>query len=177
MAAASIRAFEITGSFDAVRNLDGLMVVKVMSTYYACADRSLAEKLHLSPRFSMTSTIGGNSPQTMINKAAGMISRGESDSILVTGAEAYYPREQDAKVRGNRLFQGFPADYDGDDIVGATPIEVRHGLSLPVHGFPLFETALWAESGLDLAAYMRQIGKQWAGAEPLKSSLCKAYNV
>lgn len=52
MAAASRRAFEMTGSFAVPRSLDGVMVVKVMSTYYASADRSLADKMGLSPRMA-----------------------------------------------------------------------------------------------------------------------------
>jgi acetyl-CoA C-acetyltransferase len=163
MAASSIRAFEMTGSFDVRGSLDGVMVVKVMSTYYASADRYLAEGLGISPRFSMTSNIGGNSPQASINKAAGMIARGELDSVLIAGAEAYYPRDKSRHPEGNRLFQGFSSDYEGDDIIGATEWEARHGMSLPIHGFPLYETALWADSGLSLSAYMEKIGALWAG--------------
>lgn len=49
MAEASCKAFEMTGSFDAQRNLNGVMVVKVMSRYYDSADRSLIEQMSLSP--------------------------------------------------------------------------------------------------------------------------------
>ena len=162
MATASQRAFEMTGSFDAARHLDGLMTVKVMSTYYPSAHRLLAERLGLSPRFSATSPIGGNSPQTLINRAAGMIARGELDSVLVAGAEAYRSRNRDKSDSGNRLFQGFPPDYAEDDIVGATELEARHGMSLPIHGFPLYETALWAASGLCLGDYLKRVGAIWA---------------
>jgi acetyl-CoA C-acetyltransferase len=163
MVDASRQAFEMTGSFDAERNLGGLMAVKVMSAYYATADRVLAETMGLNPRFSMESKIGGNSPQSLINKAAGMIARGELDSVLIAGAEAYYPRDKSRQIQGSRLFQGFPPDYGGDDIIGATESETRHGMTLPIHGFPLYETALWSESRLDLAAYMKRIGMLWAG--------------
>ncbi|MEJ2168238.1 MAG: hypothetical protein P8185_04485 [Deltaproteobacteria bacterium] len=162
MAAASQRAFEMIGSFDAARRLEGLMTVKVMSAYYPSAHRLLAERLGLSPRFSVTSTIGGNSPQTLINRAAGMIARGELDSVLVAGAEAYRSRNRKKPEGGNRLFQGFPPDYAEDDIVGATDLEARHGMSLPIHGFPLFETALWAASGLCLEDYLKRAGTMWA---------------
>ncbi|MBF0302292.1 MAG: hypothetical protein HQK73_04575, partial [Desulfamplus sp.] len=162
MAEASCKAFEMTGSFDAQRNLDGVMVVKVMSRYYDAAHRSLIDRMSLSPRFFMTSNIGGNSPQSLINKAAGMIARGELESVLIAGAETYYPRERSRSLQGNRLFQGFPSDYNGDDIIGATETEERHGMILPIHGFPLYETALWAESGLAITPYMEKIGAMWA---------------
>ena len=35
---------------------------------------------------------------------------------------------------------------------GSSELEQAHGLTLPIHGFPLFENALWAESGLSRAA-------------------------
>lgn len=162
MVAASLKAFEMTGSYDIRSRLDGLMVVKTMSRYYEAAHQSLADRMVLSPRFSITSKIGGNSPQTLVNKAAGMIARGELDSVLITGAETYYQREKHISPKGNYLFQGFPSDYADDDIIGATGLEVRHGMSLPIHGFPLYETALWAESGLDIATYMNKIGTLWA---------------
>ncbi|MDR3553272.1 MAG: hypothetical protein P4L55_00820, partial [Syntrophobacteraceae bacterium] len=163
MAAASRQAFEMCGAFDVSRSLDGVMVVKVMSTCYTSADRWLAERMGITPRFSMTSKIGGNSPQSLINKAAGMIARGELDSVLITGAEAYYPRDKSKQFHGSRLFQGFSPAYEEDDIIGATELEAHHAMSLPIQGFPLFETALWAESGMALGPYMEKIGTLWAG--------------
>ena len=136
MAGASRQAFEMCGASDVSRSLDGVMVVKVMSANYASADQCLAERMGIMPHFSMTSKIGGNSPQSLINKAAGMIARGELDSVLITGAEAYYPRDKSRQVHGNRLFQGFSSDYEGDDIIGATELEAHHGMSLPIQGFP-----------------------------------------
>ncbi len=163
MAAASSQAFEMSGAFDVSASLDALMVVKVMSTYYPAADQCLAERMGIAPRLSMTSKIGGNSPQSLINKAAGMIAGGELDSVLITGAETYYPRDRSRQFHGNRLFQGFSSDYQGDDIIGATELEARHGMILPIHGFPLYETSLWAESGMAFGAYMQKIGELWAG--------------
>lgn len=163
MAGASGQAFEMCGVSDVSGSLDGVMVVKVMSANYASADQCLAERMGIMPHFSMTSKIGGNSPQSLINKAAGMIARGELDSVLITGAEAYYPRNESRQFHGNRLFQGFSSDYEEDDIIGATELEAHHGMSLPIHGFPLYETALWGESGMALGAYMEKIGSLWAG--------------
>ena len=59
------------------------------------------------------------------------------------------------------MFRGIPKDYPGDDLIGATPLEKRHGLEHPMQGFPLFETALWAASGLALTEYLQKIGEMW----------------
>jgi acetyl-CoA C-acetyltransferase len=82
--------------------------------------------------------------------------------VLIAGAEAYRSRNREKPDGGNRLFQGFPPDYAEDDIVGATDLEARHGMSLPIHGFPLYETALWAASSLCLEDYLKRVGMMWA---------------
>jgi len=163
MAAASLKAGEVTGAHNVLRHLDGIMVVRPLSAHYESAAEQLAEKIGASPRFTVVSKIGGNSPQSMVNKAAGMIARGELETVLIAGAEAYYPRGDKRAPSGNTLFQGLPEDYNGDDTVGSTELEINHGIHQPLHGFPLFETALWAASGMTLEAYLQRIGKLWAG--------------
>ncbi len=148
--------------FDVLKNIDGIMTVMTISRYYPDAAKQLAELIKATPRFTHTSGIGGDSPQNLINRAAGMISRGELDTILIAGAETYYPRTKNPVKPDNVLFQGLSRNYKADDIVGATKLESSHGMIYPIHGFPLFETALWAESGLDLDAYLLKLGKQWS---------------
>ncbi len=162
MAAAALKAGKVTGMPDTLRNLDGILVVRPLSAHYPSVAAQLAEKIGASPRFTAVSKIGGNSPQSMVNQAAGMIARGELETILIAGAEAYYPRGTQPAPAGNALFKGLPEDYNGDDTIGSTDLEQRHGIVQPLHGFPLFETALWAESGLSREAYLQRIGELWA---------------
>ncbi len=162
MAAAALRAGQVTGMHDTLRKLDGIMVVRPLSAHYPAAAAQLAEKIGASPRFTAVSKIGGNSPQSMVNQAAGMIARGELETVLIAGAEAYYPRGVKPAPSGNTLFKGLPEDYNGDDTIGSTRLEQQHGIEQPLHGFPLFETALWAESGLSQEAYLHQIGVLWS---------------
>jgi acetyl-CoA C-acetyltransferase len=163
MVAASQRAAEIAGSSDILKNLDGIMVVRVMSRNIPSAAKRLAEAIGVSPRFTLVSGIGGNSPQSMVNKASGMIARGELDSVLIAGGETYYPRnEEDSKGTGT-LFKGLVGENIRDDMIGVTSDEMQHGIYLPLHGFPLFETALWGQSGMDLNSYMeKRIGNLWS---------------
>ncbi len=163
MVRASARAGQVTGSEEILRNLDGIMVVRIVSRDLPDAARQLAGRLHASPRFLQVSGIGGHSPQALINVAGGMIARGELDSVLVAGAEAYVRREGNPERVESALFRGVPADYAGDDLVGATPLEKTHGIEHPMQGFPLFETALWAASGLELRTYLGKVGAMWSG--------------
>lgn len=162
MAEASLAATETAGSPDILKKLDGLMVVRPLSTHYPSLAKQLSEKIGSDPRFTMISKIGGNSPQSLVNKAAGMIARGELESVLITGAETYYPRNKKNIVRESALFKGLTGNYERDDMVGSTDAEARHGVSLPVHGFPLYETALWAESGMEISSYLQEVGKRWS---------------
>jgi acetyl-CoA C-acetyltransferase len=163
MTRASVRAGQTAGSEEVLRHLDGIMVVRIVSRHCPDAAGQLAHRLHASPRLLQVSGIGGHSPQTLVNIAAGMIARGELDSVLVAGAEAYVPRGENPECVDSALFRGVPPDYAGDDLVGVTPLEKAHGIEHPMQGFPLFETALWAASGLDLRSYLKRIGTMWSG--------------
>ena len=161
MIRAAYRAQEKSG-IDFLEKIDGIMTVMTLSCYYPDAARQLAQKINATPRFIHTSGIGGESPQNLINIAAGMIARSELETVLIAGAETYYPRTKKPAKPENALFQGLPEDYQGDDSIGSTELEQRHGISQPIQGFPLFETALWAESGLELKNYLMRLGKLWS---------------
>lgn len=162
MVDAAVRAAETAGSKNCLKKIDGIMVVKILSRHYPSPDRQLAQRLGSTPKYTHVSGIGGNSPQMLINRAAGMIARNELDSILIAGAETYVERGLHLENNQNALFKHIPEDYDGDDLVGATPDETAHGIISPSQGFPLFETALWAQSGMDFTTYMETIGNMWS---------------
>ncbi len=167
MAQASQKAAQKLTDPTALNRVDGIMVVRSLSAHYQAPAAELAALLGASPRFMYVSKIGGNSPQTLVNKAAAMIARNELDSILVVGAEAYVQRGEKPDKRNREeesaLLRGIPRDYPGDDITGSTRLENLYGIEHPMQGFPLFETALWAASGMDLPSYLQKIGTLWAG--------------
>lgn len=142
--------------------LDAILVVRPMSAHYPDVAADLADRLGATPGLAEVSRIGGNSPQTLVNRAAGMIARREADSVLVVGAETYYRRDHAAPARDTVLFQGVPEGYDSDDLIGTTDLEARHGIVAPIHGFPLLETAQWARSGLSIDDHLQELGASWA---------------
>ena len=146
-----------------LQTIDTLLVVRPQSRVPQALGEELARRLGIQPRTIKLSGIGGQVPQQFVNHAAGMLARGEAETVLICGAETYYPRTQDA-VRGEQaLIQGIPDDYGEEDAVGSNALEQRHGLSLPIHGFPLFEVALWAQSGVSREHWLTRIGGMWAG--------------
>lgn len=147
----------------ALSAIDTVLVVRPQSRVPDRPGEELARRLGIQPRRIELSGIGGQVPQQYVNRAAGLLARGEADTVLLVGAETYYPRSAEA-VRGEQaLIQGIPADYGEEDAVGSNELEMRHGLSLPIHGFPLFEVALWAQSGLKRDAWLAKVGTMWAG--------------
>lgn len=146
-AARDAAALAGVGVLASLASIDTRLVVRAQSRVLRAPGEELARGLGLRPRHIEVSGIGGQVPQQFVNRAAGMLARGEAGTVLVVGAETYYPRTVDA-VRGEQtLIQGISDDYDEADAVGSNALEQRHGLSLPIHGFPLFEVALWAQSG------------------------------
>ena len=49
--------------------------------------RLLARRLGIAPRATVVTTVGGNSPQLLVNEMADRIQRGEGDVVLIGGAE------------------------------------------------------------------------------------------
>ncbi|WDP89707.1 MAG: hypothetical protein HUN04_08255 [Desulfobacter sp.] len=143
--------------------VDGIFIVKSLSAFYPDPARELAGRIGAAPKFLFESEIGGNSPQTLVNKAAAMIARNELNMALVAGAEAYVPRTPGEVRSDNALLKGIPEDYKGEDAQGVTPLEARYGIRHPIHGFPLFETALWAASGKEIGPYLKDVAGFWAG--------------
>lgn len=147
---------------DSLSLVDGIIVVKSLSTHHESPEKELATLLGADPKVSFQSKIGGNSPQTMINMAAGRIARNELNMVLVTGAEAYVPRSESEIKPESALLQGIPEGYAGDDAIGATPFENQYGIEHPMQGFPLFETALWAASGMEITEYLKKVANLWS---------------
>ena len=155
-------AGKLTGA-DVWNRVDTVLVVRTQSRNLVDPAGALAARLGMKPQHTQVSGIGGEVPQHFVNQAAGLLARGEANVVLICGAETYYPRSADAVTGDAMLAQGIPDDYDADDAVGTDPLEQRHGLSLPIHGFPLYENALWAKSGLSCEQWLNRVGQMWAG--------------
>jgi acetyl-CoA C-acetyltransferase len=124
---------------------------------------SLAKALAASPRWSVYTHMGGNSPQQLINTLCERIAAGETDFALAAGAEFL-----GSLMR--RINQQIPPADDGDDEdtppqrlgdarPGVSDHEAAHGLNLPVNTYPLFENALRARDHRSLAEHQRRLGR------------------
>ena len=68
--------------------VDVVSVVQIGSWPYPDPGALLARQLGITPRATLVSTVGGNSPQLLINELAERIQRNDLDVAIVGGASA-----------------------------------------------------------------------------------------
>jgi acetyl-CoA C-acetyltransferase len=146
---------------------DVVAVVQIGSWRYADPGALLSRRLGIAPRATVVSTVGGNSPQLLVNELADRIRRGELDVALVGGAESMHTRWR--ARREPRVELTWESGDDppcpwviGDDRPGASDYEMAHMAVAPTMVYPLFETALRADAGRDVDDHQRHVSALWA---------------
>jgi acetyl-CoA C-acetyltransferase len=151
-------------------------MVNILSGGGAAPAASLARRLGLSATTTEVSTIGGNSPQWLVNRAAAAIAAGDLEAVLVAGAESQHSklRSRSAATRpatagaAERLTEDAEAEelrpdpLIGDTRPGAGPVELSAGLVAPVHVYALFESVIAQRSGRSFAEQRSALGELMA---------------
>jgi acetyl-CoA C-acetyltransferase len=142
--------------------IDRVSVVDIMTRSSQAPATELAALLGLGPAVTReVTTVGGNSPQWLVSRAATMITEGSCSVTLIAGAEA----QRSSRAR---KAQGIPRDEVrtevepdlrvGDDRPGWGQAELDIALLAPLHVYTLFESVLAARSGHDATAHRRALG-------------------
>ncbi len=141
--------------------VDYIAVSSIFCWQYQNAPRLLAEQLGAHPATELYTTIGGNTPQWLVNDAAARIAAGDVRLALLTGAEAVHTvshaRRRGVELTWTTAGSGRPTVV-GDARPGVSDHEMTHGLLLPTQVYPLFENALRAGNGTGLDAHQQQLG-------------------
>ncbi len=162
----------VDGLLDA---LDSIQIVAMLSWRYADPGALVAQRLGIAPADTAVSTMGGNSPQALVNRAAMDIAAGRVDAVAIAGCESWRTR-QAARRHGNALPwtppdpDATPARVVGGELEMSHPAELAHGISMPVQVYPLFETALRAASGRTPVDHLVHIAELWAGFSRIAAS-------
>ena len=102
------------------------------------------------PPDGLVATPGGNSPCELLNQVAARIVDGENRSVLMAGADAVYSIRRARKEGLDLKERWTPYEGHRDFLAGQRPLvndlEARHGLTAPIHCYPLYENALRAET-------------------------------
>ena len=146
---------------------DSVRVVNVLSARYRDPGLLLGQRIGADHPATRYSGIGGNVPQTLVNRACVDIQRGHADVVLVAGAEMWRTRTQ-LRANGKRLTsteqdESVPLPEGSDENVAmAGPAEDRVGLDRPSYIYPMFEQALRISTRESIDDHRKRIGELWA---------------
>jgi acetyl-CoA C-acetyltransferase len=154
-----------TGSL--LDRVDVIGIASIGSWRYPDPGALLGRKLGIEPRATLVSTVGGNSPQLLVNELAARIQRNELDVAIVGGAEAMHTRWRARREPRVELTwetgDDAPCDWViGDNRPGASDYEAAHSAVAPPLVYPLFETALRAAAGRTIDEHQRHVSELWA---------------
>ena len=148
----------------ALANADLVSVVNILGWSYANPPGALAQELGARPRQLWYSTLGGNSPQWLVNEIASQIAAGHVGLAVLAGAEAIATLQR-ARRKGMPLqwqagqAPGLPeATVMGSNRPGSNEHEMAHGLTLPTAVYPLFENALRHHYGWSIDRHRQELG-------------------
>jgi len=140
--------------------VDTVAVPTVVCHDYGDAAGLLAERLGCPGARRLNTTLGGNTPQALVNHLADEIAAGRITVALIAGAEAWHTARALGRA-GRRIPWTPPRPEDaprwGDGRPGSSELEIRHGAAQPITTYPLFENAFRAARGLGLAAHRREL--------------------
>lgn len=147
--------------------VDAIRVVNILSARYRDAGLLLGQRIGADHPTTRYSGIGGNVPQSLVNRACVDIQQGHADVVLVAGAEMWRTRTQ-LRAAGKRLTyteqdDSVPiAEGSDENVPMAGPAEDRIGLDRPAYIYPMFEQALRINAGESVDGHRQRIGELWA---------------
>jgi acetyl-CoA C-acetyltransferase len=147
--------------------IDSIRVVNLLSVYYRDPALLLGQRIGAGQFTTRYSGIGGNVPQTLVNRACADIQQGSADVVLVAGAEMWRTRTQ-LRAAGQRLTcteqdDSIPQPEGSDENVPmAGDAEIRIKLDRPAYIYPMFEQALRVSTGESVNDHRRRIAELWA---------------
>ncbi|MCE9622879.1 MAG: acetyl-CoA acetyltransferase [Actinomycetia bacterium] len=162
----AIRRAATDAGLGGVPIVDSIRVVSLLSWRYGDPALVVAQQLGLSPRETAATTMGGNSPQSLVNETALAIQRGELDIAILAGGEAWQSRGRSRKAGVELTWPKAPPDAFprvlGEDLEMNHPAERERGLLMPIQIYPMFETAIRAAAGRTVAEQQLLASDLWS---------------
>lgn len=162
-----VAAAEAAADHRVLESVDSIRIVNLLSWRYRDPGLLLAQRLGADNASTRYTGIGGNVPQTLVNRACLDIQRGSADVVLIAGAEAWRTRSRlrasGAKPDWTRQDDSVPIATGSDDAVPmAGPAEIRIKLDRPAYIYPMFEQALRIDAGETPDHHRRRLGELWS---------------
>ena len=165
---AARRAEADAGAPGALGEVDTVAVVPIVSWRYSDPSVMLSPLIGAAPRLTMYPTIGGNTPQMLMNRVGEQIAAATTDLALVCGGEAYRTRMRARRAGGDLgwerqdLAAVAPGWTDGASFDMGHPLELSRGILMPTQAYPLFENALRHACGRTAAEQTARIAEMWS---------------
>ena len=157
-------AAEDAGSRELLSRADSLYVIRGIWPYRNPA-AVLAERLGNRTCTTFGTPFGGNLVQSSVHHAAQRIARGESEIVLLTGAETGRTQQRARTLGVSPSYTPAPGTYHqrvAEERPMSGPAELARGISRPIQLYPIFESALRHRAGELLGAHRMRIAKLWA---------------
>ena len=156
-----------SGAPNILAGLDSLRIVSLLSWRYHDPGALVAERVGATPKHTLYTGPGGNTPQSLVNRTARDIASGAADVVLIGGAEAWRTRSAMRNDGGKPSWTiqddtAAPSELFGGDLNMIDPREVGRGIALPVQVYPMFEQALRGARGRTIDEHIVRVSELWA---------------
>jgi acetyl-CoA C-acetyltransferase len=161
MALAARRAEEDAETKGLLARVDSVQAVNVLCWRYADAPGLLAERIGASPGEKLYTTIGGNTPQWLLNETAEKIAKGEVGTALLAGGEAFNTLRR-ARAQGVELAwtpPGKATGMVGDRRIGIRDVEMAHGANSAIAMYALYENAIRVAKSHSIDEHQQYLGR------------------
>jgi acetyl-CoA C-acetyltransferase len=139
----------------------------------------VAAALKLEPARCETTTVGGNAPQWLVQRAAEDVAAGRLSVCLVVGAEAVRSGRlrapDEAPARADPPPAGEPEPLVGDDRPGCSAEEIAAGLAIPAVVYPVLESVIARGAGRTPAEQREHLGRLLAPLTAVAAGHPKAW--
>jgi len=132
---------------------------------YSDPARLIADAVGATNARTSLSANGGNTPQSYVNSLASRIAAGDFDVAVLVGAETIWSRRRQRRAEMDVPYTSQkdvkPDEMFGADVSMQTEFEQARGMEMPIHFYPLFESAIRHARGETIDEHRDRIAKLW----------------
>ena len=157
-AAADASAPSLLGELDHVGVVQG-------AWKYSDPARLIADAVGANDARTSLSANGGNTPQSYLNSLASRIASGEINCAVFCGAETIWSRRRQRRaemtVPFTKQVDVEPDEHFGADVSMQTEFEQDRGMQMPIHFYPLFDSAIRHARGETIDEHRDRLATLW----------------
>jgi acetyl-CoA C-acetyltransferase len=163
----AVQAAATDAGIASLATVESVRISQLLSWRYRDPARLVADALGITPRETAYTTMGGNTPQSLLNVTAAEIQRGDLDCAVLAGAECWRTRMRARREDAVLHWKKLPEDAEPTRVIGGNMLmsseaEQARGLMMPVQLYPMFETAVRADRGEGVDEHQAKTSEMWS---------------